>query len=1047
MAFSYSFNPFTGNFDLISTISIGTANGLSLAGQVLSLGLSSTSTTGALSSTDWNTFNNKQSTITVGALDAQPVNANGLALVSNVLSSQSADGTHPGMINITTQSFGGKKTFNGGIDGNSTQATNFADPAAAQSLATKNYVDTMLAALQPATAVYAASTANVAGTYLNGVAGVGATFTTTSTATFTIDGTTPAVGSRILFKDQTSGFQNGIYNFTTAPVGGVSGAIFTRSSDYNTANDMNVAGLIPVINGTANALSSWQQIAVITTVGTDSLVFAEFTANPSLYLLKANNLSDVASKTTSFNNLSPMTTGGDLIYGGASGTGLRLPNGAAGQVLTSAGTTLAPTWATPTTGTVTSVALTVPAFLSVSGSPITSSGTLAVSLSGTALPILNGGTGQTTASAAFGALSPLTTKGDLHGYSTLNARIPVGTDAQVLTADSTQALGVKWATPTTGTVTSVALTVPAFLSVSGSPITSSGTLAISLSGTALPILNGGTGATTKSTAFDALSPMTTGGDLIYGGASGTGTRLANGSAGQVLTSAGTTAAPTWQTPTTGTVTSVALTVPTFLSVSGSPITSSGTLAISLSGTALPIANGGTGQTTASAAFGALSPLTTKGDILGFSTVNARVPVGTDGQVLTADSTQTLGVKWGAASTGTVTSVALTVPAFLSVSGSPVTTSGTLAVSLSGTALPIANGGTGQTTASAAFNALSPMTTLGDIIYENATPSGTRLAGNTTATLNVLTQTGNGSISAAPSWGTVSAILDSIGSTQGQVLYRGASTWSALATGTGGQYLQTQGAAANPQWSTVTVGNAGVTTQTSNYSVGTGIDQVFCNTNAFTVTLPSASANSGRVIRIQKIGSDTNAITISRAGSDAIEGDTSTSVNTQYEVVALISDGSATWYIQSRNYDGTWIDQSANITFSGGFGTTSSVSVWARRERDSWHFRGYFKMGTITATNAFLTIPTGYTIDTAKMGSASVGTKVGWFTDVTNATGNISGSNLLEDMFYDGSTNNQIFFASRVTGFAYEKRATNAYFNSNDLCQIEWLIPITGWKGK
>ena len=47
----------------------------------------------------------------------------------------------------------------------------------------------------------------------------------------------------------------------------------------------------------------------------------------------------------------------------------------------------------------------------------------------------------------------------------------------------------------------------------------------------------------------------------------------------------------------GTVTSVAATVPTFLSVSGSPITTSGTLAITLSGTALPVANGGTGVTT------------------------------------------------------------------------------------------------------------------------------------------------------------------------------------------------------------------------------------------------------------------------------------------------------------------------------------------------------------------------------------------------------------------------------------------------------------------
>ena len=61
---------------------------------------------------------------------------------------------------------------------------------------------------------------------------------------------------------------------------------------------------------------------------------------------------------------------------------------------------------------------------------------------------------------------------------------------------------------------------------------------------------------------------------------------------------------------------------------------------------LPIANGGTNATTANPAFNNLSPLTTKGDTLAYSTVNARLPVGANGQVLTADSTQTLGVKWG-----------------------------------------------------------------------------------------------------------------------------------------------------------------------------------------------------------------------------------------------------------------------------------------------------------------------------------------------------------------------------------------------------------------
>jgi len=55
-----------------------------------------------------------------------------------------------------------------------------------------------------------------------------------------------------------------------------------------------------------------------------------------------------------------------------------------------------------------------------------------------------------------------------------------------------------------GTVTSVAMSVPAFLSIGGSPITSSGTLAVTLSGTALPVANGGTGATTSTGSGSAV---------------------------------------------------------------------------------------------------------------------------------------------------------------------------------------------------------------------------------------------------------------------------------------------------------------------------------------------------------------------------------------------------------------------------------------------------------------------------------------------------------------------------------------------------------------
>jgi hypothetical protein len=63
---------------------------------------------------------------------------------------------------------------------------------------------------------------------------------------------------------------------------------------------------------------------------------------------------------------------------------------------------------------------------------------------------------NTTSAAFFFAVdaadnsSPLTTKGDLYGFSTLDARIPIGANNTVLTADSAQALGLKWAAPASG---------------------------------------------------------------------------------------------------------------------------------------------------------------------------------------------------------------------------------------------------------------------------------------------------------------------------------------------------------------------------------------------------------------------------------------------------------------------------------------------------------------------------------------------------------------------------------------------------------------------
>jgi hypothetical protein len=102
--------------------------------------------------------------------------------------------------------------------------------------------------------------------------------------------------------------------------------------------------------------------------------------------------------------------------------------------------------------------------------------------------------------------------------------------------------------------------------------------------------------------------------------------------------------------------------PDYITISGQTITRNAIdLASDITGT-LPIANGGTGQTTAVAAFDALAPTTTKGDLIVHNgSDNVRVPVGgTNGHVLTVDSAEATGVKWAAGGGGGLTNITETL---------------------------------------------------------------------------------------------------------------------------------------------------------------------------------------------------------------------------------------------------------------------------------------------------------------------------------------------------------------------------------------------------
>lgn len=157
------------------------------------------------------------------------------------------------------------------------------------------YVQSALAQLNPAAAVFAATTGNIVGTYTNAVSGVciGDTFLVTATTTFVTDGQTPSVGNRVLFKNQTSSFQNGVWTLTTAAVPGVSGALFTRALDSDSSADFNSGQIVPILNGTTLAGASYLQTASNTTCNTSSQVWTLFQGPSSSYLssvLSSGNL-------------------------------------------------------------------------------------------------------------------------------------------------------------------------------------------------------------------------------------------------------------------------------------------------------------------------------------------------------------------------------------------------------------------------------------------------------------------------------------------------------------------------------------------------------------------------------------------------------------------------------------------------------------------------------------------------------------------------------------------------------------------------------------
>ena len=634
----------------------------------------------------------------------------------------------------------------------------------------------------------AGTNVSITGTWPNQTVNSTATGSVTSvTATSPVassGGATPDISLSVSYGDTQNPYASKTANYVLAAPNGSAGVptfralvtadipalSYVSSVSGTSGNITSTGGLTPIIDlasgviaaGTTGSVTAIPVITVDTYGRVTSITTA---ANPQGTVTSVTGTSPVVSSGGATPAISLATAYGDTLNPYASKTAnyfLGAPNGSAGvPTFRALGTA-----DIPALSYVTSVALSLPSIMSVSGSPVTSSGTLTGTLTTQSVNTLFAG--PSSGAAAAPTFRSLTTA-DIPSLSYVTS---VGATAPITsTGGLTPTIGVTAAALNKVDDTNVTMTL------SGSPSTAliaATTMGLGWTGQ-LAVSRGGTGAATTTANFIFAGP-----------------------------SSGSPAAPTFRALTTadipalayGSVSSVALALPSIMSVSGSPVTSSGTL---------------TGTLTTQAANAIFA---------GPSSGAAAAP--TFRSLTTADIP----------ALSYVTSVAATVPSFLSISGSPITSSGTLAISYSGTALPIANGGTGQTTASAAFNALSPVTTTGDLIIGNGTNSATRLAIG--ANNYVLTSNGTTATWAAATGGVTQIVA-------------GTNVTISPVGGTGAVTINSSGGGGSAYSRTTFTATAGQTAFTVTYAVG--YLQIYVNGVLLTDSDYTASSGTGFTLNV------------------------------------------------------------------------------------------------------------------------------------------------------------------------------------------------------
>jgi hypothetical protein len=153
---------------------------------------------------------------------------------------------------LTNKTLGSGTALSADLSAATYKVTGLGTPTNASDAATKAYVDGVAEGLHVHASVVAASTSNVA----------------LPTAPATLDGVSLSLNDRVLLKNQSTTSENGIYVVINGDL--------ARAADYNTAAEIDPGDFVFVSGGTVNDNTGWVQTATVTTLGTDPIVFTQF---------------------------------------------------------------------------------------------------------------------------------------------------------------------------------------------------------------------------------------------------------------------------------------------------------------------------------------------------------------------------------------------------------------------------------------------------------------------------------------------------------------------------------------------------------------------------------------------------------------------------------------------------------------------------------------------------------------------------------------------------------------------------------------------------